>query len=175
MRGVRRVWSGVVEPWFALFLSQALQFGVLLVGEFECDLSGLLSNHHVENVAILERLGASSAASEFDQRFVRGETRSAWQRRAHAIGVEEDHIPGVPVPEGHENAVLSRLRRGQLHKRNCRRRRSEYPVDCFELRNFIPTSFQRHSCYIPEPFHRHSMFIPATLPTTPASYISHLL
>jgi H2-forming N5,N10-methylenetetrahydromethanopterin dehydrogenase-like enzyme len=29
----------------------------------------------------------------------------AQQRGAHAVGVEEDHVPGVPIPELHQNVV----------------------------------------------------------------------
>jgi hypothetical protein len=77
--------------------------------------SGLVLNHHRENVAVLERLGAAGAAREFDQGLVRGEASPSRQRRAHAISIEEDHVPGVPVSEGHQDPVLSRLRCGQLH------------------------------------------------------------
>jgi hypothetical protein len=40
------------------------------VGQLERDLSELLLNHHGENVAVFERLGAAGAAREFDQCFV---------------------------------------------------------------------------------------------------------
>src|SRR5258707_930255 len=50
-----------------------------------------------------------------DQGFIAVKSGSARQRRAHSVGVEEDHVPGIPVPEGHQDLVTSRLRSGELH------------------------------------------------------------
>jgi hypothetical protein len=89
---------------------------ILLVGELECDFSGLFSYHHVENLSVFERLGTAGTACEFNQSFVRDEARRARQRRTHAVGVEEDNVPGVPVSERHQDLVTSRLRSRELHR-----------------------------------------------------------
>lgn len=65
-------------PFFRFALCSP-QFVILLVSEFEGDLSGLLLNHHCENVSVFERLGAVGASRELDQSFVGAETCSARQ------------------------------------------------------------------------------------------------
>jgi hypothetical protein len=65
---------------------------------------------------VFERLGTAGTACEFNQSFVRGEARPARQRRTHAVGVEEDNVLGVPVSEGHQDLVTSRLRSRELHR-----------------------------------------------------------
>jgi|ERR1700722_7702794 hypothetical protein len=84
------------------------QLCILFVGQVECDLSRFLSNHHGENVAVLERLGPAGAACEFDQSFVRGEAGSASQRRTHTVG-EEDQVLGILVSEKHYHTAPPRL------------------------------------------------------------------
>jgi hypothetical protein len=32
------------------------------------------------------------------------------------FGIEEDHVSGIPVSEGHQDSVLSRSRCGELHR-----------------------------------------------------------
>jgi hypothetical protein len=44
--------------------------------------------------------------------------RALRDSRAHAVGVEEDHVPGIPVSEGHQEFVTSRLPSGELHSGN---------------------------------------------------------
>ena len=93
------------------------QFGVLLVGKVKSDLAGLALNHHVENLPVLGHLYSTGALGELDQRLIAVKSGSARQRRAHPVSVEEDHVPGIPVPEGHQDLVTSRLRGGELHGR----------------------------------------------------------
>jgi hypothetical protein len=97
------------------------EFGVLLVGKVKSDLAGLALNHHVENLPVLGHLDPTRAPGELDQGFIAVKSGSARQRRAHPVSVEEDHVPGIPVSEGHQNLVTSRLRRGELHRVNRRR------------------------------------------------------
>src|SRR3979490_254822 len=80
------------------------------------DLAGLALNHHVENLPVLGHLYPTGALGELDQGFIAVKSGSARQRRAHSVGVEEDHIPGIPVPEGHQDLVALRLRCGELHR-----------------------------------------------------------
>src|SRR3981189_21959 len=89
---------------------------VLLVGKVKSDLAGLAVNHHVENLPVLGHLYPTGALGELDQGFIAVKSGSARQRRAHSVSVEEDHIPGIPVPEGHQDLVTSRLRSGELHR-----------------------------------------------------------
>src|SRR3984893_9360436 len=91
------------------------EFGVLLVGEVKSDLSGLALNHHVENFPVLGHLYPTAALGELDQGFIAVKSGSARQRRAHPVGVEEDDVPGIPVPERHQDLVTSRLRSGDLY------------------------------------------------------------
>jgi len=91
------------------------EFGVLLVGKVKSDLAGLALNHHVENLPVLGHLYPTGAPGELDQGFIAVKSGSARQRRAHSVGVEEGHVPGIPVPEGHQDLVTSRLRSGELH------------------------------------------------------------
>jgi hypothetical protein len=91
------------------------EFGVLFVGKVKSDLAGLALNHHVENLPVLGHLYPTGALGELDQRFIAVKSGSARQRRARPVRVEEDHVPGIPVSEGHQDAVLSRLRGGELH------------------------------------------------------------
>jgi hypothetical protein len=56
------------------------------------------------------------ALGELDQRFIAVKSGSARQCRAHSVSLEEDHAPGIPIPEGHQNLVTSRLRSGELHR-----------------------------------------------------------
>ncbi len=79
------------------------EFGVLFVGKVKSDLAGLALNHHVENLPVLGHLYPTGAPGELDQ-------GSARQRRAHPVGVEEDRVPRIPVAEGHQDLVTSRLR-----------------------------------------------------------------
>src|ERR1700730_5398331 len=90
------------------------EFGVLLVGEVKSDLAGLALNHHVENLPVLGHLYPTGAQGELDQCFIAVKSGSARQRRAYSVSVEEDHVPGIPVPEGHQDLVTSRLRSGEL-------------------------------------------------------------
>jgi len=76
----------------------------------------LALNHHVENLPVLGHLYPTGALGELDQGFIAVKSGSARQRRAHSVGVEEDHIPGIPVPERHQYLVTSRLRGGELHR-----------------------------------------------------------
>jgi hypothetical protein len=92
------------------------EFGVLLVGKVKSDLAGLALNHHVENLPVLGHLYPTGALGELDQGFIAVKSGSARQRRAHPVSVEEDHVPGIPVPEGHQDLVTSRLRSGELHR-----------------------------------------------------------
>jgi hypothetical protein len=92
------------------------EFGVLLVGKVKSDLAGLALNHHVENLPVLGHLYPTGALGELDQGFIAVKSGSARQRRAHSVSVEEDHIPRIPVPEGHQDPVTSRLRGGELHR-----------------------------------------------------------
>src|SRR5260370_14538167 len=92
------------------------EFGVLLVGKVKSDLAGLALDHHVENLPVLGHLYPTGALGELDQGFIAVKSGSARQRRAHSVSVEEDHIPGIPVPEGHQDLVTSRLRGGELHR-----------------------------------------------------------
>ena len=92
------------------------EFGVLLVGKVKRDLSGLALNHHVENLPVLGHLYATGALGELDQGLIAVKSGSARQRRAHPVSFEEDHVPGIPVPEGHQDLVTSRLRGGELHR-----------------------------------------------------------
>jgi hypothetical protein len=91
------------------------EFGVLLVGKVKSDLAGLALNHHVENLPVLGHLYPTGALGELDQRFIAVKSGSARQRRAPTVGVEEDHVPGIPLSEGHQDLVMSRLRSGELH------------------------------------------------------------
>ena len=91
------------------------EFGVLFVGKVKSDLAGFALNHHVENLPVLGHLYPTGALSELDQGFIAVKSGSARQRRAHSVGVEEGHVPGIPVPEGHQDLVTSRLRSGELH------------------------------------------------------------
>jgi hypothetical protein len=54
-----------------------LQSVVLLVGKFEGDLSGLLLNHHVENLPVLGHLDPTGALGELDQGFIAVKSGSA--------------------------------------------------------------------------------------------------
>ena len=92
------------------------EFGVLFVGKVKSDLAGLALNHHFENLPVLGHLYSTGALGELDQGFIAVKSGSARQRRAHSVGVEEDHIPGIPVPEGHQYLVTSRLRGGELDR-----------------------------------------------------------
>ena len=92
------------------------EFGVRLVGKVKSDLAGLALNHHVENLPILGHFYPTGALGELDKCFIAVKSGSARQRRAHSVGVEEDHVPGIPVPEGHQDLVTSRLRGGELHR-----------------------------------------------------------
>ena len=92
------------------------EFGVLLVGKVKSDLAGLALNHHVENLPVLGHLYPTAALGELDQRFIAVKSGSARQRRAHSVGIKEDHVPGIPVPEGHQDLMTSRLRGGELHR-----------------------------------------------------------
>ena len=92
------------------------EFGVLLVGKVKSDLAGLALNHHFENLPVLGHLYPTGALSELDQGFIAVKSGSARQRRAHSVGVEEDHVPGIPVPQGHQDLVTSRLRGGELDR-----------------------------------------------------------
>src|SRR6266581_5094389 len=92
------------------------EFGVLLVGKVKSDLAGLALNHHFENLPVLGHLYSTGALGELDQGFIAVKSGSARQRRAHSVGVEEDHVPGIPVSEGHQDLVTSRLRRCELHR-----------------------------------------------------------
>ena len=89
--------------------------GLLLVGKVKSDLAGLALNHHVENLPVLGHLDPTGALGELDQGFIAVKSGSARQRRTHSVGVEEDHIPGIPVSEGHQDLATSRLRSGELH------------------------------------------------------------
>ena len=93
-----------------------LEFGVLLVGWVKSDLAGLALDHHVENLPVLGHFYPTGALGELDQRFIAVKSRSARQRRPHSVGVEEDHVPGIPIPEGHQDLVTSGLRGGELHR-----------------------------------------------------------
>jgi hypothetical protein len=90
------------------------QFGVLLVGKAKSYLADLALNHHVENLPVLGHLYPPGTLGELDQRFIAVKSGSARQRRAHPVSVEE--VPGIPVPEGHQYLVTSRLRSGELHR-----------------------------------------------------------
>jgi len=92
------------------------EFGVLLVGKVKSDLAGLALNHHVENLPVLGHLYPTGALGKLDQGFIAVKSRSARQRRAHSVSVEEDHVPGIPVPEGHQDLVTSRFWGGELHR-----------------------------------------------------------
>src|SRR5258705_7820678 len=92
------------------------EFGVLLVGKVKSDLAGLALNHHVENLPVLGHLYPTGALGELDQGFITAKSGSARQRRAHPVSVEEDHVPSIPVPEGHQDLVTSGLRGGELHR-----------------------------------------------------------
>jgi hypothetical protein len=46
------------------------QLLVLLASKLEGDLAKATANHHVEDIAVLERLWAASATGEFDHGFV---------------------------------------------------------------------------------------------------------
>ena len=87
------------------------EFGVLLVGKVKSDLAGLALNHHVENLPVLGHLYPTGALGELDQRFIAVKSGSARQRRAHPVSVEEDHVPGIPVPEGHQDLVTYKANR----------------------------------------------------------------
>ena len=91
------------------------EFGVLLVGQVKSGLASLVLNHHFENLPLLGHLDPTGALGELDQGFIAVKSGSARQRRAHSVGVEEDHVPGIPVPEGHQDLVTSRSRSGDLH------------------------------------------------------------
>ena len=91
-------------------------FGVLLVGKVKSDLAGLALNHHVENLPVLGHLDPTGARGELDQRFIAVKSGSARQRRAHPVSVEEGNVLGIPVPEGHQDLVTSRLRNGEFHR-----------------------------------------------------------
>ena len=92
------------------------EFGVLLVGKVKSDLAGLALNHHVENLPVLRHLYPTGALGELDQGFIAVKSGSARQRRTHSVGIEEDRVPGIPVSEGHQDLVTSRLRRRELHR-----------------------------------------------------------
>ena len=92
------------------------EFGVLFVGKVKSDLAGLALNHHFENLPVLGHLYPTGALGELDQRFIAVKSGSARQSGAHSVSVEEDHVPGIPVPEGHQDLVKSRLRGGELHR-----------------------------------------------------------
>jgi hypothetical protein len=55
------------------------QLVILLVDEFEGDLSRLALNHHTENVLILESSTATGATSELDHALIGSESRLAWR------------------------------------------------------------------------------------------------
>src|SRR5271170_5242140 len=91
--------------------SSIAELSVLLVG----DLAGLALQHHVNDGLVLEGHWVASAADELDHGFVGGEARLAGQRRAHAVVVPKDDPPNVAIAEGHQNAMLPRLRCAELH------------------------------------------------------------
>ena len=62
-------------------------------------------------------LGAAGAARELDHGLVAVEERQARQLAPVAVTVEETNVPALAIGEGHQNAVLSRLWGGQLHRR----------------------------------------------------------
>jgi hypothetical protein len=92
------------------------QFGVLLVGKVKSYLADLALNHHFENLPVLGHLYPTGPLGELDQGFITVKSCSARKRRAHSVGVEEDHVPGIPVPEGHQDLVTTRLRSRELHR-----------------------------------------------------------
>jgi hypothetical protein len=70
---------------------------------------------HLEDVTILERLGAAGAARELDHGLVAIEEGEARELAPVAVTVEETNVPALAVGERHKDAVLSRLRGGDLH------------------------------------------------------------
>ena len=92
------------------------QHGVLVICEFEIDLAAFALHHHLQNVAILQRPRSARASDELDHSLVGGEAGLARQWRTHAVVIPEDDEPEPLVEtKRHQNAILARLWRAELH------------------------------------------------------------
>jgi hypothetical protein len=87
----------------------------LFRSQLQRDLAEAAPDHHLEDVAVLERLGAAGAARELDHGLVAVEERQARQLAPVAVTVEETNVPAFAIGKRHKDAVHSWLRRGQLH------------------------------------------------------------
>jgi hypothetical protein len=84
-----------------------IQPGQLFRGQLQRDLAEAAPDHHLEDVAVLERLGAAGAARELDHGLVAVEERQARQLAPVAVTVEETNVPAFAMGKRHKDAVLA--------------------------------------------------------------------
>jgi hypothetical protein len=93
----------------------APQLGELFRSQLQNDLAESAPHYHREDITILQRFRPTGAARELDHRLIAVEEGEARELASVAVALEEAYLPPFVVGEGHQYAVLSRLRSGQLH------------------------------------------------------------